>query len=123
MKIIQTTNAPEALGHYSQALATETTLYVSGQLPIDPKTGIVADTITEQTIQTLENLNAILEASGSKKQNVLKVTIFFKGLENWGAINNAYAEFFGTHKPARSAVPVPDLPKGSLLEIEAIASL
>jgi 2-iminobutanoate/2-iminopropanoate deaminase len=123
MKAIETSNAPLPLGHYSQGIIHNGLVYVSGQLPIDPKdpNKIITD-IHEQTIQTLKNLDEVLKAANSDKFHVLKVTIFISSLEVWPAANTAYSEFFETHKPARSAVPTNGLPKGYAVEIEAIAA-
>lgn len=122
MKIIESNSAPAPLGHYSQAISHNGLVYVSGQLPIDPTNSshIITD-VHEQTIQTLKNLEAILIDAGSDKEHVLKVTIFISSLDVWPVVNAAYAEFFGSHKPARSAVPANGIPKGYAVEIEAIA--
>jgi len=123
MKIIATDLAPAALGHYSQAIAHNGLVYVSGQLPLDPTTGLVPEGIEKQTALVLANLNAVLTAANSHKDSVLKVTVYIADIALWGAMNDAYATFFGEHRPARAAVPVPTLPKGCLLEVEAIATL
>jgi len=123
MKIIATDLAPAALGHYSQAISHNGLVYVSGQLPIDATTGLVPEGIAEQTALVLKNLDAVLTAANSKKENVLKVTVYIADIALWGAMNDGYATFFGDHRPARAAVPVPTLPKGCLLEVEAIASI
>lgn len=124
IKYIQTDTAPQALGHYSQAVVNNGVIYVSGQLPInnDNPTKAIGD-ITEQTIQTLRNLEHILLAAGSDLNHVLKTTIFISDISLWAEANHAYATVFGQHKPARSAVPVNDLPKGYNIEIEAIAAI
>ena len=122
MKIISTETAPEPLGHYSQAIKHNGLVYVSGQLPIDLNNPNASQgSIKEQTQLTLENLEAVLLASNSQKNNVLKVTIFISDISLWADANEVYAAFFGEHKPARSAVPTKDLPRGFLIEIEAIA--
>jgi len=123
MNIIETANAPLPLGHYSQGIVHNGLVYVSGQLPIDhtDPDNILTD-IHEQTIKTLENLEAVLKAANSDKFHVLKVTIFISSLDIWPIANKAYSEFFETHKPARSAVPTNGLPKGYAVEIEAIAA-
>jgi 2-iminobutanoate/2-iminopropanoate deaminase len=121
MKIIATYLAPAALGHYSQAVSHNGLVYVSGQLPIDHKTGLVPETIEEQTALVLHNLEAVLQAANSDKSKVLKVTVYIADIALWGAMNTAYGVFFESHRPARAAVPVPTLPKGCLLEVEAIA--
>ena len=123
MKKISTTNAPAAIGPYSQAIAVGNMLYTSGQIPIDPKTGnIDAVGITEQTEQVMKNLAAVLEAAGTDFTKVVKTTCFLADVADFAAFNAVYARYF-TECPARSCVAVKDLPKGSLVEVEAIAEL
>ena len=123
MKKISTTNAPAAIGPYSQAIAVGNMLYTSGQIPIDPKTGnIDAVGITEQTEQVMKNLAAVLEAAGTDFTKVVKTTCFLADIADFAAFNAVYARYF-TECPARSCVAVKDLPKGSLVEVEAIAEL
>lgn len=123
MKKISTTNAPAAIGPYSQAIAVGNMLYTSGQIPIDPKTGnIDAVGITEQTEQVMKNLGAVLEAAGTDFTKVVKTTCFLADIADFAAFNAVYAKYF-TECPARSCVAVKDLPKGSLVEVEAIAEL
>jgi len=123
MKLIQTSKAPAPLGHYSQAISHNGIVYVSGQLPLDPASpDSVPETIEDQTRLTLDNIQAVLEAANSDKSLVLKATIYISDLGHWGQVNRVYGEFFGSHKPARAAVPTKDLPKGCLLEIEVIAA-
>ncbi|MFT5171041.1 MAG: 2-iminobutanoate/2-iminopropanoate deaminase [Candidatus Marinamargulisbacteria bacterium] len=124
MEAVMTERAPAPLGHYSQAIVHNGLIYVSGQLPIDPKneSGPIGS-IEDQTRQTLANLEAILSDNGSSKNHVLKVTIFISDISLWAAANQVYADFFQDHRPARSAVPVNDLPKGFQIEIEAIAAI
>ena len=119
---VSTPDAPQALGHYSQAVRFGDFLFLSGQIPLDPKdeSKPMGD-ITTQVKQTLANIQAILNAAGSDKSKVLKATIFMTDISQWGEINRVYGEFFGDHKPARSAVPVPALPKNALVEIEVVA--
>ena len=122
MKPLSTPHAPKALGHYEQGMSHNGLIFVSGQLPINPENPEAeAGDIEAQTLQTLSNLEAVLKAAGSDRRDILKVTVYIADLALWGRMNAAYAEFFGDHKPARAAVPVPNLPKGFLLEIEAIA--
>ncbi len=124
MQTVTTTQAPEALGHYAQAITHNGLIYVSGQLPIDPQHGDrSAGTIEEQTVQTLKNIEAILTAGNSDKSLILKMTVYIADLSLWGRMNEAFAQFMGEHKPARAAVPVSQLPKGYLVEIDAIAAL
>ena len=111
MEIINTDKAAQPLGHYSQAVVHNGLVYVSGQLPIDAKdTERYFETVEEQTLKTLENLQA-----------VFRTTIYISDISIWAQVNEVYSQFFGNHKPARSAVPVKNLPKGYLIEIEAIA--
>ncbi len=124
MKIIETSEAAKPLGHYSQAVVHDGIVYVSGQLPIDPNnTDHFLETVEEQTMQTLKNLKAVLIASGSDIDLVLKTTVYISDISIWAQVNHVYAEFFGNHKPARAAVPTKNLPKGYLVEIEAIAAV
>ncbi|PKL10653.1 MAG: reactive intermediate/imine deaminase [Spirochaetae bacterium HGW-Spirochaetae-8] len=121
-EIIYTESAPAAVGPYSQATANETLLFVSGQLPIDPATGaFAADDVAGQTRQCLENLSAILEAGGSSLQSVMKTTVYLKDISHFSMMNEVYASFFKENPPARAAFEVANLPKGALVEIEAIA--
>ena len=122
MNIIHTISAPAAIGPYSQAVAAGNTLYVSGQLPIDPATGAFAgEDIAAQTRQSLLNLRAILEANGMTMQDVVKTTVLLADIGDFAAMNEVYADFFKENCPARAAFAVKDLPKGALVEIEAVA--
>lgn len=124
MKIIQTKKAPAAVGAYSQGIVTNGFVYSSGQLPLVPETGeLISDDIKKATKQSLENVKAIIEEGGSSVEKIVKVNIFLDNVNDFAAVNEVYAEFFGDHKPARSCVEVGKLPKGGLLEIEAIAEL
>lgn len=119
---VSTSEAPAALGHYSQAIQFQNFVFVSGQLPLDPKNpDAPLGSIQDQVRQTLENVQAVLLAAGSDKSQVVKATIFMTDLALWPEINRVYGEFFGAHKPARSAVPISTLPKNCLVEIEVIA--
>ena len=120
--IIATTNAPAAIGPYSQAIDCGSLLITSGQIPIDPATGnLVEGDITAQTRQSLTNVKAILEATGLTMDNVAKTTVFLAHMSDFAAMNAVYAEFFTEgNYPARSAVEVGALPKGALVEIETI---
>ena len=120
--IIATTNAPAAIGPYSQAIDCGSLLITSGQIPIDPATGnLVEGDITAQTRQSLTNVKAILEAAGLTMDNVAKTTVFLAHMSDFAAMNAVYAEFFTEgNYPARSAVEVGALPKGALVEIETI---
>ena len=120
--IIATTNAPAAIGPYSQAIDCGSLLITSGQIPIDPATGnLVEGDITVQTRQSLTNVKAILEAAGLTMDNVVKTTVFLQSMSDFAAMNAVYAEFFTEGQyPARSAVEVGALPRGALVEIETI---
>lgn len=122
--IIHTPNAPAAIGPYSQAIIAGDFLYISGQLPINSKTGEFIDTdISSQTKQSLLNIKAICEAANITLNNIVKVNIFLKDLNHFVEMNKVYGEIFGTHAPARAAVQVARIPKDALIEIEAIAYL
>jgi 2-iminobutanoate/2-iminopropanoate deaminase len=122
-QIINTNNAPAPIGPYNQAVKSGTLIYTSGQIPIDPQTGdLVSGGIREQTIQTLENLKAVIEAAGSTLGKVLKTTVFLADMADFPEMNALYAEYFGEdNAPARSTIQVAALPKEALVEIEAIA--
>ena len=120
---IVTDQAPAAIGPYSQGISTESLVFVSGQLPIDPATGAFPATIEEQTRQSLTNCKAVLEAAGAAMENVIKTTVFLSDMNNFAAMNGVYATFFEGACPARSAVEVARLPKDALVEIECIAVL
>ena len=122
MKAIVTKNAPAAIGPYSQAIENNGTVYVSGQLPINPATGEFAEGgIKELTRQSLTNIKNILAEEGMTMANVAKVTVLLADINNFAAVNEVYAEFFEAPYPARSAFAVAALPKGAEVEIEAIA--
>lgn len=122
MKAIMTTAAPAAIGPYSQAIESNGTVYVSGQLPIDPSTGEFAEGgIQAEARQSLTNIKNILAEAGMTMQNVAKVTVLLADISNFAAVNEVYAEFFEAPYPARSAFAVAALPKGANIEIEAIA--
>ncbi len=122
--IIQTDNAPKAIGPYSQAIRTKKLIFVAGQTPIDPATGkLVEGGIEAQTRQALTNVQAILEAAGSGMDAVVKTTVFLMDMGEFAAMNAIYAEFFPAEPPARSTVQVAGLPLGARVEIEAIALL
>ena len=124
MKAISTKKAPAAIGPYSQAIQVGNLLYTSGQIPIDPATGLfVEGGIEEQTRQSLLNVKAILEEAGVTMSNVVKTTVFMADMGDFAAMNAVYAEFFTQPYPTRSAVAVKSLPKGALVEIEVVASL
>lgn len=120
-KQIDTANAPAAIGPYSQAVRCGGALYVSGQIPVDPKTGTIPEGIQAQVVQSMENLKAVLQAAGASMQDVVKCTLFVKDLSGFAVVNEVYAGYFAPPYPARSCVEVAALPKGVLIEIEAIA--
>lgn len=122
VKAIATPNAPGAIGPYSQGIAAGNTAYISGQLPIDPATGVFAgEDIVSQTRQSLKNMQAILEANGMTMANVVKTTVLLADIGEFAAMNQVYGEFFTAPYPARAAFQVAALPKGAKVEIEAIA--
>ena len=121
-KIIQTENAPKAIGPYSQAVEHNGTLFISGQIPINPETGkIVEGGIKEQTRQVMENIKAILKAASYTFNNVVKSTCLLDDMENFAAMNEIYAEYYPASPPARAAYGVVKLPLGVMIEIETIA--
>ena len=123
MKAISTSNAPAAIGPYSQAIEANGFIYASGQLPIDPATGAFPEGgIKEQTRQSILNAQAILTEVGADLSNVVKTTVLLADIADFGAMNEVYASFFNAPYPARSAFAVRDLPKGALVEIEMIAA-
>lgn len=119
-KVISTTNAPGAIGPYSQAWTAGDFLFTSGQIPVDPATGEIPAGISAQAEQSCKNVAAILEAAGYGMDSVIKTTCFLADMGDFAAFNEVYAKYF-TSKPARSCVAVKDLPKAVLCEIEAIA--
>ena len=124
MKKIETEDAPLPAGHYSQAIVHGGTVYVAGQLPIDPTDpGKPAGSIEEQAEQVLRNVEAVLRAAGSSLDRVLAVTVYITDLEMWGRVNEVYARVFGDHRPARAVIPVGPLRKGYQIEVQAIAAL
>lgn len=123
MKEISTKKAPAAVGPYIQGAITNNNLvFTSGQIPLIPETGELVTDIEKATLQSLNNVKAILEEAGSSIEKVVKVNVFVSDMGNFGKVNEVYAEFFGDHKPARSCVEV-KLPKDAVIEIEAIAEL
>ncbi len=123
-EVVNTEKAPAALGPYSQAIKFGNLLFSSGQIPMDPATGeIVADDVENQTRQVLENVRAVLEEAGTSLDKVLKTTVFIKNMDDFGKINDVYAEYFTENPPARSTVEVARLPKDVQVEIEVIATL
>ena len=120
-KIIATNNAPAAIGPYSQAVELNGTLFVSGQIPVNPATGEIPQGIEAQTRQVLKNIGAILEAAGLTYNDVVKTTVMIANMADFAAMNAVYAEFFTQDKPARVCFQAAALPKNALVEIDAIA--
>ena len=122
VQILHTDKAPAAVGPYSQATEVNGFIFTSGQIPLIPETGeLVSEDIKKATARSLDNIKAILEEAGSSLEKVVKVNIFLDDVNDFAEVNEVYAEYFTNHKPARSCVEVAKLPKGGLLEIEAIA--
>ncbi|MEO0226109.1 MAG: RidA family protein [candidate division WOR-3 bacterium] len=121
-EIFKTDKAPAAIGPYSQAVGFGQFIFTAGQIGLDPKTGtLVQGGIENQTRQVLENIKAVIEGAGSSLEKVLKTTIYLKNLDDFAKVNEIYARYFSKEPPARSTVEVANLPKGALIEIEAIA--
>ena len=123
MKTVSTPNAPAAIGPYSQAQIVGNLVYTSGQIGLDPATGILAEGIEAQAHQVFKNLTALLEAAGSCMSKVVKTTVFIKDMNDFGTVNGIYAQYFTEPFPARSCVEVARLPKDCLVECEVIAEL
>ncbi|NBK77800.1 RidA family protein [bacterium D16-76] len=121
MNVLETSQAPAAIGPYSQGYEVNGIVYTSGQIPVDPATGSVPEGIAAQAKQSCENVSAVLAAAGSELGKVFKTTCFLADMSDFAAFNEVYAQYF-TSKPARSCVAVKALPKGVLCEIEAIAA-
>ncbi len=123
MNKVQTNLAPAAIGPYSQAMVVGNMVFTSGQIPLDAETGnMVGENVTEQAHQVCRNLKAVLEAAGSSLENVVKTTCFLSDMGDFAAFNQVYAQYF-TGNPARSCVAVKTLPKGALVEVEAVAEI
>lgn len=122
MEFISTDKAPQAIGPYSQATVINNTIYVSGQIPFNVETQELETEIEVATLRSLTNIKNIIEAAGSKIENIAKVNVFVKNIEDFDKINKVYDDFFNGHKPARALVEVARLPKDSVIEIEAIAT-
>ena len=123
MNIPDDPRIPSPAGHYSPVIEHQGTLYISGQLPMDPETKDVPADVEAQTVRALENLENLLLAAGSDRQHVLQVRIFVSDIDHWEAINRAYASWFGEHRPARAIIPCGPLHFGCLLELEATAAV
>ena len=121
-QVIHTDSAPKAIGPYSQAIKTNGFVFVSGQIPIDPKTGNIVDGIEAQARQVFANASAILEAAGTSLANAVKITVYLKALSDFDTVNRVYAEQFSSDFPARCAVGGLEIPKGALIELDVIAA-
>ena len=122
MPIFHSDMAPKAIGPYSQAVGVDNLVFVSGQIPVDPATGVMPEGIEAQTRQSLENIKHILVAAGLDFSNVVKSTVFLVSMADFAGMNKIYAEYFSEPYPARAAFAVVELPKGAQVEIEVIAS-
>jgi 2-iminobutanoate/2-iminopropanoate deaminase len=124
LRAVHTDRAPAAIGPYSQAVAANGFLFTAGQIPLDPATGqVIAGDVTAQTERVLANLAAVLEAAGTSWSAVVRTTVFLNDMNDFPAVNQVYARVLGTARPARSTVQVAALPRGVLVEIDAIAAL
>lgn len=121
MKIVQTSEAPAAIGPYSQGIVVNNMFYSSGQIPLKANGELVMGDVKDQTDQVLKNVDAVLKEAGASKETVVKTTVFIKDMNDFPLINEVYESYFSTHKPARSCVEVARLPKDVLVEIEVIA--
>lgn len=121
MKTVQTNNAPEAIGPYSQGIVVNNLFFSSGQIPLTAEGTMVTGDIKEQTHQVFKNLQAVLSEAGASLETVVKATVFIKNMDDFAAVNDVYGEYFSVHKPARSCVEVARLPKDALVEIEVVA--
>ena len=120
-KVISTTNAPAAIGPYSQAIEANGFVFASGQIPVNPETGEIPEGIEAQAEQVMKNVKNLLEAAGTSVDQVVKTSVFIKNMDDFATINGIYAKYFAKDCPARSCVEVARLPKDVLLEMEAIA--
>ncbi len=121
MRTVSTNQAPAAIGPYSQGIVVNNLFYSSGQIPLTPEGMMVEGDVQAQTHQVFSNLQAVLKEAGASLESVVKATVFIKNMDDFGAINEVYGEYFSSHKPARSCVEVAKLPKDALVEIEVIA--
>jgi 2-iminobutanoate/2-iminopropanoate deaminase len=123
MQTVQTDNAPQAIGPYSQAVVNNGIIYTSGQIALTPEGEMVENEIKTQTRQVFENVKNVLQAAGGSLQSVVKVSLFLADMDDFATVNEIYAEYFDGHKPARSAVAVKTLPKNALIEIDVVANV
>lgn len=120
MKIIHTKQAPEVVGPYSQAISSNGFIFCSGQIGVDPTSGELAQDLEKQTLQALDNLQAVIEESGASLTDIVKTTIYLTRMEEYTKVNEIYAAFFKGHKPARATIGVAALPRNALVEIDCI---
>ncbi|MDZ7689412.1 MAG: Rid family detoxifying hydrolase [Halobacteriales archaeon] len=120
--VIETDDAPEAVGAYSQGIATEDLVFTAGQVPLTPDGDMVEGGVAEQTERALKNVSAVLEAGSSSLEDAVKVTVFLNDIDDFGEMNSTYEEFFENEPPARSAVEVGEVPLGAAVEIEAVGA-
>lgn len=123
MEFIKTEKAPKAIGPYSQGTIINNTVFVSGQIPVNPESGELVTDVEKAALQSLTNVLAIVEEAGSSLEKIAKVNVFVRDMNDFAKVNAVYEEFFKDHKPARAFVEVSNLPKNSVIEIEAIAEL
>ena len=123
MELVQTKDAPSAIGPYSQAVVANGIVYTSGQIALTPEGGdeLLREDVVVQTVRVMKNLEAVLLEAGSSLDNVLKTTIFLADMDDFALVNEVYSEAFGSHKPARATVAVKTLPKNALVEVDAVA--
>ncbi|MBU7594094.1 MULTISPECIES: 2-iminobutanoate/2-iminopropanoate deaminase [Metabacillus] len=121
MKIVSTSQAPAAIGPYSQGIIVNNLFYSSGQIPLTAEGEMISGEIEAQTHQVFKNLKAVLEEAGASLESVVKATVFLQDMNHFASFNEVYGQYFSTHKPARSCVEVARLPKDALVEIEVIA--
>lgn len=121
MNVVQSNQAPAAIGPYSQGIIVNNLFYSSGQIPLTAEGNMVVGGIKEQTHQVFANLKAVLAAAGASLETVVKTTVFIKNMDEFALVNEVYGEYFSVHKPARSCVEVARLPKDALIEIEVVA--
>lgn len=121
-EVVSTPKAPQAIGPYSQAIKHNGLVFLSGQIPLDPAGNLIDGGIVEQTRQVLNNIQNVLDASGSSLTRVLKATVFLKSMDDFAEMNKVYSEFFSVHKPARSTIQVAKLPRDVSVEIEVVAA-
>ncbi len=121
MKVVQTNQAPAAIGPYSQGIIVNNLFFSSGQIPLTPEGTMVTGDVKEQARQVFRNLQAVLKEAGGSLETVVKATVFIKNMDDFASVNEVYGEYFSAHKPARSCVEVARLPKDALVEIEVVA--